>query len=302
MKTSVNTEIKTYIFTKRIIMMFAAFTVWFFIVTISCYNVFLTVNDSFNRSEKRYGSREAFMEALETPLSERGVNYLAVDKYRAESLLHSLSPEHSLTQCMEAGLFGFPLLLTIFGVICIYTDQKNNVLRTRVAREGKMKYYISKQVVLFACTLITVAPAILLDTVLSAVLYKMAKSRVVSEFIDVSGTGFDNSGNDIVAILFFILSIIVFLELGFCLAYILKSSIIAVLIVTVIWYLNPISLKYGPVNAFNNAALSLFDYQGTIAVNCVEISRFSCWLIIILVAVLPCGISSIIMRYRSAYK
>lgn len=307
MKNSINADLKTWVYSGRVLIMLLLFIFVFALSVRGSYSSFVLGNKFFLGEERQSAKEDCYDEYIMTltdPDAETLYNkeMLVLKLKTAESNLHALQPEHALSYCIEMGYFFFPILLVIFGAFTIKSDMSSNIMRYRVAREGRWNYFFGKQIVLFGVTLVCFAFGVLIDCIVSYITFEYVKKKPIFYLIDVTGSEYPNMGNSIVSIVFFFFFILLFLEMGFCIGLITKSVIIPTVITLVLFYILPI-YKYSPVNALRNVFSKLSDFQGII--NCsamFEINTSVAWLIISMLLIIPYTVAVIVYKYRSAYK
>ena len=118
---------------------------------------------------------------------------------------------------------------------------------------------------------------------------------------DLTGTAYANLGNSFAQIAFFTFYVLIFSELGFCLALITKSTLIPTGVVLAAFYILPV-YRYTPQNALANIITKMCDFQGTVHYSCTWISPLAIVLIISLLLIVPFSIAILVYRFRSAYR
>ncbi len=307
MKNSISTDLKAWFYSGKIVIMIILFIFVFVLSVRGSYTTFMLHNSFFLGEEKQSaeeGHYDEYIMTLTDPDAETLYNkeVLISNLKTAESHLHALQPEHALSYCIEMGYFFFPILLVVFGAFTIKSDMSNNIMRYRVAREGRWNYFFGKQIVLFGVTLICFAFGTLIDFIISYITFEYVKKKPIFYLIDVTGSEYPNMGNSFVSIVFFIFFIIIFLEMGFCIALITKSILIPTGIALVLFYIFPVYKKYSPFNALINIYTKLSDFQGIVYYTGEKINLVAVWVIISLLLIIPYTLAVIVYKYRSAYK
>ncbi len=304
MVTSIKTELKTWLLTGRAVFMLFFVLLSFVAFSINSISTLKVISDGFSFTEQLISDDKIMEEKLQKPLMDKNgdINTLLHNKLMMEEILFTLSPDNTFVMCEEVGLYLLPLILSVIGALTICRDQSAKVMRVRISREGKWRYFIAKQLVMILGSIGLIYFAILLYKSISNFLFDRAASLVVSKFIDTSGTGQFDFHNGLLRIVFFILFIIVFLEMGFCLGYIFKTPIVPVVIVGFFWYFNLLPTFYEPQNAVYNLAMRLFVFIGKVPNGIVsEISLFSTLLIIASMLIIPGTAALIVADRRSPY-
>ena len=307
MKNSINADLKTWVYSGRVLIMLLLFVFVFALSVRGSYSSFVLGNKFFLGEERQSAKEDCYDEYIMTltdPDAETLYNkeFLIMKLKTTESHLHALNPEHALSYCIEMGYYFFPILLVIFGALTIKSDMSSNLMRHRVAREGRWNFFFGKQIVLFGVTILCFVIGTLIDYIDSYITYDHVTKQPIFYLIDVAGSKYPNMGNSIVSIVFFFFFILLFSEMGFCVGLITKSVIIPTVITLVLFYILPI-YKYSPVNALRNVFSKLSDFQGII--NCsamFEINTSVAWLIISMLLIIPYTVAVIVYKYRSAYK
>lgn len=305
MVTSIKTELKTWFLTGRAILLLVFVLITYIGFSLSSLFSSIIVFGEFSYTEYRISDDKMMEEKLQEPLfdSNGDINTLLQNKLMMEEILFTLSSDNAFVMCEEVGLYLLPLILSIIGALTVCKDQSSNVMRIRVSREGKWRYLLAKQLAMILISVGLIFLAILLYKGISKSIFDHAASFVTSKYIDTSGTGSFDFNNGPLRIAFFILFIILFLEIGFCLGYISKTPIVPIVIVGFFWYFNLLPTFYEPRNALYNLAMRLFVFVGTIPNGITsEISLFSAFLIALLMLFIPFGGMLYFWNKRSAYK
>jgi len=305
-KNSISADLKAWFYSGKIVIMIITFIFMFVLSIRGSYTTFMLHNSFFLGEEKQSAKEDTYDEYIMTltdPDAETLYNkeMLVLNLKTAESNLHALQPEHALSYCIEMGYFFFPILLVIFGAFTIKSDMSSNIMRYRVAREGRWNYFFGKQIVLFGVTLVCFAFGVLIDCIVSYITFEYVKKKPIFYLIDVTGSEYPNMGNSFVSIVSFIFFVLLFLEMGFCIALITKSVIIPTGIALVMFYILP-AYKYSPLYALINVYTKLSDFQGIVKYTGVETNSVAAWLIISMLLVIPYTVAVIVYKYRSAYK
>lgn len=306
MKNSINADLKTWFYSGRLFIVALLFIFVFALSVRGSYASFMRDNSFFLGVEEqsvKEGNYDEYIMALTDPDAETLYNkeVLVSNLKTAESHLHALQPEHALSYCIEMGYFFFPILLVVFGAFTIKADINSNLMRHRIAREGRWNYFFGKQIVLFGVTLVCIAFGTLIDLIISYIAFEYVKKKPIYYLIDVTGSEYPNMGNSFVSIVFFIFFVLLFLEMGFCIALITKSILIPTGIALVMFYILP-AYKYSPLYALINVYTKLSDFQGIVKYTGEETNSVVVWVIISLLLLIPYTLAVIVYKYRSAYK
>ena len=305
MVTSIKTELKTWLLTGRAVFMLLFALISFIAFSINSISSLKVLSDGFYFTEQLISDDKIMEEKLQKPLMDKSgdINTLLQNKLKMEEILFVLSSDNAFVMCEEVGLYLLPLILSIIGALTVCKDQSSNVMRIRVSREGKWRYLLAKQLAMILISVGLIFLAILLYKGISKSIFDHAASFVTSKYIDTSGIGSFDFTNGPLRIAFFILFIILFLEIGFCLGYISKTPIVPIVIVGFFWYFNLLPTFYEPRNALYNLAMRLFVFVGKIPNGITsEISLFSAILIVLLMLFIPFGGMLYFWNKRSAYK
>ncbi len=307
MKNSINADFKTWLYSYGALIL-AILSILIFVLSVrGSYTSFRSDNKFLLAEEgasAKEGCYDEYIATLTDPNAETLFNkeMLTLTLKQAESHFHALNPEHAFSYCIEMGYFFFPILLVVFGAFTIKSDMSSNIMRHRIAREGRWNYFFGKQIVLFGVTLICIAVGVMIDYIVSYITFDYVTKLQIFYLIDVTGSGYPNMGNSFASILFFIFFILLFLEMGFCVALITKSVIIPTGIVLVLFYILPVYKKYTPLNAMIHVYNKLSDFQGIVKYTGMEINSAAAWLIISMLLIIPYIAAVIVYKYRSAYK
>lgn len=306
MRNSIRTEIKTWIYSRRALLSLLSFVFIFSLSTFISYKLFSSENVFFLNEEKEAVEREYYEEFITslTDLSKEtnyNSEFLIADLKSTESNLHAINPEHALSYCIETGYFFFPLVMTILGALSVKADMSSNLFRVRISKEGKWNYLLAKQIVMFCIVVICVFIAIFIDYFVSRFAYSYALKKHVFSLIDVTGSQYANLGNNVGHISFFVFYILLFLEIGFCIAMITKSIMLSTLIPVFFFYILP-AYKYSPLNVLANVFSQMCDFQGCIHFYCTEISFLTAVVYIAFLLIIPFLAAMCVYRCRSAYK
>lgn len=305
MKKSIMTELKTWLYSGRILLVLASVIFVFAFGVYASYRTFMITNRSLLLVEStaaEMGMHDKFIENF----TENGAKWepngdrLIQELKSAESHLHAINPKHALSYCMEMGYFFFPLLLTVIGALVVKSDMSHGIMRSRISREGRINYLWSKQTVLWGMCMGCVILGVLADYCITFLLYKYISNPKTFSMFDMTGNSYANLGNRFTQIVFFAFYILLFLELGFCLALITKSILIPTGVALVAFYVMPV-YRYTPQNALANIITKMCDFQGIVHYSCTDISQSAVIWIITLLLIIPFSIAMIIYRFRSAY-
>ena len=305
MFTSIKTELKTWLLTGRAVFMLLFALISFIAFSINSISSLKVLSDGFYFTEQLISDDKIMEEKLQKPLMDKSgdINTLLQNKLKMEEILFVLSSDNAFVMCEEVGLYVLPLILSVIGALTICRDQSTKVLRIRISREGKWRYFIAKQLVMVFCSIGLIFLAIILYKSVSNAFFEKAASLVISKYIDTSGTGRFDFINGPLRMVFFLLFIIIFLEIGFCLGYISKTPIIPVAITGFFWYFNLLPTFYEPKNATYNIAMRLFTFVGTVPNGIVsEISLQSSVIIFLLMMFIPMVLFIIVYNNRSVYE
>ncbi|MBR5993472.1 MAG: hypothetical protein IK018_06675 [Lachnospiraceae bacterium] len=306
MKLSILTDLKAWIYSGRIMMPLAIVAFLFSLSVLGSYRFFVAGNNFFLREEEdaiEQGLYDEYVSAFsKTSDNTLYDNELLVsDLEKTGSNLHALSPKHALSYCMEMGYFFFPFLMTVFGAYTVKADMSSKIMRFRAAREGRWAYFWGKQIVLFVLIIGCVIVGIITDFCISLVTFAGINKKQVFSLIDISGNKYPNLGNNLGQVAFFVFFILLFLELGFSLAFISKSLLIPTVIAIFVFYVMPM-YKYSPLNALTNVFAPLCDFQGIVHFKCIPIDSLSAFSIILLLLIIPLFSAVLFNKFRSMYK
>lgn len=302
MITSIKTELKTWLHTGRACLMFIFILGMFIAYAYTSISYVESGMQGFAFFEEHMTSEE-MLDELARPLYYEGKqNAILMYKQRIEILLYSLSPRNAIVFCEEVGLYVFPVIIGAFGALTIYRDRTSNIMRPRVAREGKWRYFLSKQIVMIGTSFISTAIATAVYKVASAYFFKKAQGFVTSDHIDITVESIKDSGNMLHRTLFFLLCMIIYLEINFCLAFIFKTPIVPITVTGYLWYINLYRIKMDPQNAVYNIANRFFDFMALPPNKIAFVIPLPLAVIIVsLMLILPLFVTIILWKKRSAY-
>jgi len=219
MVTSIKTELKMWLLTGRAVFMLLFALISFIAFSINSISSLKVLSDGFYFTEQLISDDKIMEEKLQKPPMDKSgdINTLLQNKLKMEEILFVLSSDNAFVMCEEVGFYLLPLILSIIGALTVCKDQSSNVMRIRVSREGKWRYLLAKQLAMILISVGLIFLAILLYKGVSKSIFDHAAGFVTSKYIDTSGTGSFDFTNGPLRIAFFILFIILFLEIGFCL-------------------------------------------------------------------------------------
>ncbi len=259
---------------------------------------------SFEHSKELISDKERFEQILQEPLySDGDVNSLLWRKLRIEEIINSLAPNNAFSLCVEYGFYILPLIMTVIGAMTVFLDMSSHVMRIRIAREGKWRYFISKQAMMLTLAVALTFVSIILYMVMSHIFFDKATAIAASEYINISDALHADPGEVILQALFLIVCLVIFLEIGFSLSYISKTPVVPVVFIGLLWFFNIIPTAYEPKNAIYNIATRLSDFYGPVPNEITaNISLGSAVLIVSVMFIIPISTTVFFWQKKSAYK
>ena len=305
MVTSLKTEIKTWLYTWRlpalILVVFGSFVLGAVLGIGSLKNVAA----GFQQSQNIISDDERLQHILEEPLfdGEGGVNSIRLNKIKAEEMINSLAPRNAYVFCVQYGFYLLPLIMTAVGGITVCYDSSSNVSRIRTAREGKWRYFVTKQAVMIVLTFISTSISATLYRILSHLIFKYATGLITTDFIVISDLQHYDVGKAVVQALFLAVCLVIFQEFGFGLGYISKSPVVPVAVIGALWFFNITPTGYEPKNAVYTLASGLANFYGVApSLITTQISTAAAVLVLLFWGVLPFGLLMIFWEKNSSYK
>lgn len=305
MINSVKTELKIWLYTGRIFIIIILIFGLFVAFAVASISVLQGRLNGFEFSQNQISDDERMWEILNAPIisKEEGVNTLLLKKMEIEGILSSLKPQNALEFCEEVGIYILPILMAAIGAVAVCSDCSSNIIRIRIAREGKWQYFFAKQIVMLTASIIATFVAILMFTGISSFTFSQATGLVTSKFIVVSAGSMVSYEKRVVGILFFAFCITAFCEIGFCFGYIFKNAIFPVCLCGFLWYFNMMPTIYEPKNAVYNIAVRLYPFKGAVPNGIgTEIPFLSAVLIVLLLILLPFSLVLLLWGKRGFYK
>ncbi len=305
MLTSIMTELKTWFFTGRVLLLTAFVLAGFAFFAFSSLSYIKSLSARFDHLIDLVDDDEKTKGLLDESLYDHDgrVNELLEKKMGIESVLFSISYKNSTSFCEEALIYLIPVFMTIIGSLTISQDLTTEVLRLRVSREGKWKYLAAKQIVMIKISVALTVVSCGLHRIVTPFFFHKAVSIVDTVYIDTYADKMCDIGIMLQRAMFVFLCMLLFLEVGFCIGYFFKTPVISTGIICFIWYFNLVSFRYDPKNIVYNIAVRLFDFKGVIPNGMsFELPLYRVILLFSLMLWLPLLLVVIIWKKRSAYR
>jgi hypothetical protein len=214
---------------------------------------------------------------------------------------YASSPQYAFMQSLEFIISLAPILFTLTGAMYGGLDFRFGVNKTKVSRDGKSKSFFAKQIVMTGEALGLCVVAILTALIASVFTYRSA-AKAVSVF-PYSDTFVPEQITMMpLCILIAMLVVFLFLETGFCLAFVFKNIAIPVIFVILYWYACPPLGKFEPRNLISALTEKHFPFYGIVVNNgSYEINLLLSAVILSLCTAGFFALSFVISKKRSAY-
>ncbi len=308
MKYSLGTEVRYWFLSGRIFIIFVSILFVFLFGEYLNFEGLKEANVCFNHSEEflKDHVEEMIQEPYSVETFENGrssiLNPISYHKHEVINRLYYCSPYYALRQCSEMALLAFPILMTVIGALCIESDYRKNIVKLRVASEGKTNYLLCKQAVMIAFCALTTIIATIVAFLTSFIVYDRAKKLITSKWIDIPEDFSTDGVKTFLGMLFMLFVMLFFLEAGFCLTCVFKNALVPILIIDGLWYFTKSFSKYEPRNLLTNLALKNLDFGGAIHVQLHgEVSNLISVSVMLICLLLIFGFGSFVYGKRSAF-
>ena len=301
---SIKTELKTWFHTGMIL--FTVLFIWgsFIIFALFSISALRTKYQSFEHLEQLISDDKRFEQLLQEPLYDKNgdVNSFLWKKLEIEEMIKSLAPRNAFALCVGVGFYTLPLIMTVIGAMTIFLDVSSNVKRIRASREGKWRYFLSKQAVMLTLAEILTFISISLYMAISHLVFNRAIDIVTSKYIVISDARHTDLRKVILQALFLIICQIIFMEIGFSITFILKLPVVPVTFTGLIWFFNVIPTAYEPKNAVYAIATRISDFCGAVPNGITSyIPLHVATLIVVLMFIIPITALILFWEKKSAY-
>lgn len=214
---------------------------------------------------------------------------------------YASSPNYAIQQSLENIISLAPILFTIIGAIYGSFDFKYGVNKTKISRDGKTSYFFSKQIVMISEAFGLCILSALFAFITSFVTRHLSTSAL-------AGYSFDNvfvpkeNTQYFLCILITVLVVLMFLEIGFCFAFICKTPSVPVIVVVLYWYVCPVLGKYEPRNLVSMLTGKHFLFYGWVVnKGFYNVNEFLCFLILFSITIGSFVLSYFVSQKRSSF-
>lgn len=266
MKNLIKADIRYFFISKAILWIFLLFGILCFANSFMCYQY---AHQSLQQYRNTYNYMVESGADIESELSKDYIlhegnnieNPLSYFKEQAEKSMRNISPQNIFTSFGESCTIFAPIIAVLVAALLVSYDEKNKTARLKVARNGKKRFVISKQIsgILLLLTIIFVGFG--LTAILNRIFYNDLQS--ISD-ISPFTINFAQGNNILHQIIYVFLVTVIFFEIGYTISNIFHCYTAITIVVSVISFFAPPFLKYDPINLKCHFESKIFLFEGVV--------------------------------------
>ena len=266
MKNLIKADIRYFLISKSILWIILLFGILCSANSFMCYQY---ANQSLQQYKNTYNYMEESGADIEAELSKDYIlhegnnieNPLSYFKEQAEKSMYNISPQNILASFGESCTIFAPIIAVLVATLLVSQDEKNKTARLKVARNGKTRFMISKQISGILLLLTIVFVGLGLTAILNNMFYNDLQSKADVPPLAINLT---QENNILHYIIYVILVTVIFFEIGYTISNIFHCYTAITIVVSIISFFAPPFIKYDPINLKCFFENKIFLFEGVV--------------------------------------